>query len=504
MKFNDYLNQYIEMLDCSAKELADACGLSSAVISRYRSGERVPAADSSHLDKLVAGLSELFKARNDPDMTDAKIRAQLTLAISQEQIDFENFVSNFDSLCTALSINMKTLAQASSFDVSYLYRVRSGQRHPSDLNAFCSNLCRYIVSYHSDPASKETVASLSGCTPAQLQTSADYENHLQNWLCNGVSSPQSTDMERFLKNLDTFDLDEYIRAIHFDELKVPTIPFQIYAPRSYYGIEEMRKGELDFFKHTVLSKSMEPIFMCSDMPMTDMAKDMDFNRKWMFAIAMSLKKGLHLNMIHNINRPFHEMMLGLESWIPIYMTGQVSPYHLPNVSTQVYHHFTYVLGTVALTGECINGHHDHGKYYLTNNREEVAYFLQHANIQRELIEKTLEHSSICDEFATISKEEFDAHPAHLALADAFYESDIPYTYEEYLSHIRSTKDFAEKHPNYTVHTQARQTFRNIQIHIIEGSCVRLSKSKTPVIHFVIRHPKMVNALEHFVAPVLPE
>lgn len=578
MKFNDYLNQYIEMLDCSAKELADACGLSSAVISRYRSGERVPAADSSHLDKLVAGLSELFKARNDPDMTDAKIRAQLTLAISQEQIDFENFVSNFDSLCTVLSINMKTLAQASSFDVSYLYRVRSGQRHPSDLNAFCSNLCRYIVSYHSDPASKETVASLSGCTPAQLQTSADYENHLQNWLCNGVSSPQSTDMERFLKNLDTFDLDEYIRAIHFDELKVPTVPFQIYVPRSYYGIEEMRKGELDFFKHTVLSKSMEPIFMCSDMPMSDMAKDMDFNRKWMFAIAMSLKKGLHLNIIHNINRPFHEMMLGLESWIPIYMTGQVSPYHLPNVSSQVYHHFTYVSGTVALTGECINGHHDHGKYYLTNNREEVAYYKQkaadllakaqllmeifrsdsakafgayleteiretgnrhnllsvppvytmteelllqilsrtaisaadrdklvkHVRIQRELIEKTLAHASICDEFATISREEFDAHPAHLALADAFYESDIPYTYEEYLSHIRSTKDFAEKHPNYTVYTQAKQTFRNIQIHIIEGSCVRLSKSKAPVIHFVIRHPKMVNALEHFVAPVLPE
>ena len=48
----------------------------------------------------------------------------------------------------------------------------------------------------------------------------------------------------------------------------------------------------------------------------DMAKDMDFNRKWMFAIAMSLKKGLHLNIIHNIDRPFHEMMLGLESWIP--------------------------------------------------------------------------------------------------------------------------------------------------------------------------------------------
>ena len=130
----------------------------------------------------------------------------------------------------------------------------------------------------------------------QVQTDTDYLTRLKNWLYHGSTPRQTGEIESFLQNLDAFNLDEYIRAIHFDDLKVPKMPFQIYSPRSYFGIEEMRKGELDFFKHTVLSKSMEPIFMCSDMPMSDMAEDMDFNRKWMFAIAMSLKKGLHLNM----------------------------------------------------------------------------------------------------------------------------------------------------------------------------------------------------------------
>ena len=242
----------------------------------------------------------------------------------------------------------------------------------------------------------------------------------------------------------------------------------------------------------------------------------------------------------------------------------------------VYHHFNYVSGTVALTGECINGHHDRGKYYLTNNREEVAYYkqkaadllskaeplmeifrtesetlfetyqqteahetgnrhnimstppiytltpelltqildraklttaqrdkvLRHAKKQRTLFEETLQNAYVYDEFATISQEEFAEHPAQLALSDAFYEADIPYTYEEYLAHIRLTKEFADTHSGYKVQTDAKQTFRNIQIHIIEGKCVRLSKSKTPVIHFVIRHPKMVSALEHVVAPVM--
>lgn len=47
------------------------------------------------------------------------------------------------------------------------------------------------------------------------------------------------------------------------------------------------------------------------------------------------------------------MMLGLESWIPIYMTGQVSPYYLKGVQNTVYCHFHYVSGAAALTGECI-------------------------------------------------------------------------------------------------------------------------------------------------------
>ena len=76
--------------------------------------------------------------------------------------------------------------------------------------------------------------------------------------------------------------------------------------------------------------------MCSDMPMEDMAEDISFGKKWMFGIAMCLKKGLHLNIIHNLDRPFNEMMLGLESWIPIYMTGSVSPYYLKNYNNNFY------------------------------------------------------------------------------------------------------------------------------------------------------------------------
>lgn len=165
-------------------------------------------------------------------------------------------------------------------------------------------------------------------TEDEINTSDKLFHKIYDYLVSNYHTNNKNYINDFLTNLDKFDLNDYIKAIKFDELKVPSLPFYIVKSKNYYGIEEMKKGELDFFKATVLSKSMEDVFMCSDMPMEDMTKDLDFGKKWMFAIAMSLKKGLHLNIIHNLDRPFNEMMLGLESWIPIYMTGQISPYYL--------------------------------------------------------------------------------------------------------------------------------------------------------------------------------
>lgn len=49
MKFNEKLNEYINNLPCTAKELCELSGLSAATLSRYRSGERIPEMNSDAL-----------------------------------------------------------------------------------------------------------------------------------------------------------------------------------------------------------------------------------------------------------------------------------------------------------------------------------------------------------------------------------------------------------------------------------------------------------------------
>ena len=371
MKFTDLLNLYIKQIGCTAKELSEAAGISTASLSRYRSGERIP--DYEQLDKIINGLVALAESKSIEDINDETVRNAFREFLVNASFDYDQLTTNLNTMIATLDLSVTELSRSLNYDSSYLSRIRLGQRRPSDRNGFITGVCQYVVR----KKSLAEIAELIGCPEENITSESACLSALCKWLSSGTSETQS-EVDNFLKKLDEFDLDEYIRAIHFDELKVPSMPFQLPTSKTYYGVEEMKQGELDFFKSTVLSKSTEPVFMCSDMPMEDMGKDLDFVKKLMFAIAMTLKKGLHLNMIHNINRPFTEMMMGLESWIPIYMTGQVSPYYLKGKHNNVFCHFNYVSGQVALTGECIQGYHNDGHYYLTKRKEEVAYYQKKA------------------------------------------------------------------------------------------------------------------------------
>lgn len=574
MNFCEQLNDYIKQIGCSSQELVTASGLTTSVISRYRRGDRNPNIRSKQLEQLVDGLYKLSNLK-ELNITRDEIYITLSNTLNDISIDFEQLNKNFNELITTLNVNMAELSRSSTYDSSLLSKIRTGNRNPAKPKDFIETVCNFIVKKYKTEDDKKAVALLIGSTLEELKDSSNYYNKLLNWFSTN-SIPSHNYINDFLSNLDNFNLSEYIKAIHFDEIKVPVVPFYRAFSKTYYGIEEMKKGELDFFKATVLSKNNDSIFMCSDMPMEDMAQDIEFGKKWMYAIAIMLKKGLHLNIIHNLDRPFNEMMLGLESWLPIYMTGQISPYFFKRLQDNIYCHFNYVSGTVALFGECINGYHDKGKYTLTTNKTDISYYktkaecllrkatplmeiykedsknaynaflassvrikanrrrilsslpihtisddlllriLKHNNIsdeeierikkavdmQKNILKETIENNIVKDEFSNLSLEEFETSPLSLFLADNFYEKKIYYTYEEYQEHLNLTKKYEKNNNNYKLSINNTTTFKNIQILIFEKNFVMISKANSPSIHFVIHHPKLRNAIENFIPPIV--
>ena len=573
MTFSEQLNAYISELNCTAKELTDVSGLSASVLSRYRTGSRVPTTDSEQFMQLVQGIATIANERGYSEFTVEKIQKTLEDCLQDATFPYELFQLNFDTLLTSLSINVADLSHFLNFDSSYISRIRNGQRRPSNPQDFAQNVSKYIAG-HCSESDKVTIAKLVHCTTDEINNDSLCRDKIIHWLLNEQIEKKDVVLP-FLSKLDEFDLNEFIRSIHFDELKVPSVPFQLPTSKNYYGIDEMCEGTLDFFKATVLSKSKEDLIANDDTPMADKANGTDFMKKYIFAVALTLKKGLHIHFIHNINRPFEEMMMGLEGWIPMYMTGQISPYYLKDVHNKLFGHFLYSSGAAALSGECIMDYHQNGKMYLTKNKTEMSYYrqraldilskasplmdiyrieskdafysfverdivtpgnrrsilsalpihtlseelllqiLNHNHIeeadkkrildfakkQRQLYENILSNRQIIDEIPVISETEFNEQPMLLPLSEIFYEKDIVYTYAEYLEHMEQTITYSQNNSNYTVKQNSRYPFKNIQIRILEGKWVVISKNKAPAIHFVIHNPQLRNALENMVIPV---
>ncbi|MBD9107291.1 hypothetical protein EGP99_05735 [bacterium] len=561
MKFNELLNKYLEEFNCSSKTLSELTNISPAVISRYRSGERTPAIDSKQLESIIKAIKQISNKKYKEE----DIEKEFKSIFQKTDFDYDNFSKNLNELINTLKINIKDMSKYTLCDASSISRIRYGKTKPSEPIEFASKIASYVTNKYANETDITKIEKLTNNDGENLY------NKVFKYLTNKEENKNNDMIKSFLNNLDKFNLNDYIKAIKFDELKVPTVPFYITKTKNYFGLEEMKKAELDFLKGTVLSKNNEDIFMCSDMPMEDLAKDIDFSKKWMFGIACLLKKGIHLNIIHNLDRPFNEMMLGLESWIPLYMTGQINPFYFKDISTNIYHNLTYVSGTLALAGECINNFHKDGKYFLTSNKKEVDYYktksnnllkkannlmniykeensksynlflddylnkdgdrkrilsslplftmsddllneiLKNNKVPKKDINKIinykneefnkynnlLKNNNINDIIYILSKEEFNKNVPSLSLSNIFYDKKIKYSYETYLKHLKETKRFANKNNNYILNISDYLTFNNISITIFDKKQVIISKEENPTIHFVIKHPKLVNAINNF-------
>ena len=379
MKFSEKLNNYIEQLSCTGKDICNLSGISAASLSRYRNGERVPELGTKPFEDLCCALAQISAQKGKLQITADAVKKAFVSCDDFVSTDKELLRKNFNTLFSALNVNLTQLCQYTNYDASAVFRIRNGSRKPGDAERFASAVASFVTRTMQTQSEIGAVAELIGCDIDEIYDMSVRYAKIKSWLLKQpVQKAEGNSVSKFLSKLDDFDLNEYIKVIKFDELKVPSVPFQIPSSKTYFGIKEMMESELDFLKSTVLSKSSAPVIMYSDMPMKEMAKDPEFPKKWMFGMAMMLKKGLHLHQIHNLDRSFDEMMLGLESWIPMYMTGQISPYYFKNAPNDVFLHFLKVSGIAALSGEAVAGYPSDGKYYLTKVKREVEYYRKRA------------------------------------------------------------------------------------------------------------------------------
>ena len=385
MLFSEKLNEYIDTLGCTAKDVSEVSGISAASLSRYRSGKGVPVMDAPTFKKLCTAIALIADLKGISELSEDAVKDGFIDCSDFISTDKEQLRRNFNSLIAVLGVNLSNLCRYANYDVSTVFRIRTGVRQPADPDRFAESVASYIAQKFKSDRDLEVIAGLIGLDAEKLRNHAVCFACLKSWLLEGqAESAKKSGVGSFLTRLDEFDLNEYIQTVRFDELKIPTVPFRMPESRFCSGFDEMMDAELAFLEATVKSHSTAPVILYSDLPMGETSKDPEFTKKRMLGIFMLLKKGLHVHNIHNIDRSFDELMLGLESRIPMYMTGQLTPYYLKGPQSSAFHHFLRVSGAAAITGEAVCGRHAEGRCYLSNTKEDIAYCTRRAEALLEI------------------------------------------------------------------------------------------------------------------------
>ena len=381
MSFNGILNKYIDESGLSSKDLAALSGLSTSAISRYKNGIRTPSRNSEKLKNLAKALADSL---SEDELDAAKMYDQILTELTNELTDSprhtSDLSSNLDTLINALKINVHEMSRVASYDASYISRIRKGNRYPSDSESFVDIISTYIAKSYSKPADIEIMSKLFSVSEDTLSSFSSKKLVIKDFLNRRKKEnsliPDS--VHNILQNIDNFNLEEYSRKIDFSDISVQSITEEPIEYGYFYDLDHIKKAELDFIKSTIFSDSLDDVLFYSCMPLAILANDTVFLKKYMAAIALLLKKGYHINVIHDVNRPLEEIAVGITGWLPLYMTGQLSPYYFQETNDAVFQILNNISGNTALIGECINDHFENGRYYLTNNPEEMKYYKKRA------------------------------------------------------------------------------------------------------------------------------
>ena len=109
MKFFEKLNEYMEGMNCTAKGLSNASGLSPATISRYKNGERIPEIDREAFGQLCEGLADLSKSNVGAELSKSEIERSFYICPDIIATDKEQFRHKLNILISFLNINISCI-----------------------------------------------------------------------------------------------------------------------------------------------------------------------------------------------------------------------------------------------------------------------------------------------------------------------------------------------------------------------------------------------------------
>ncbi len=475
MSFASTLNQYCEMLPCNAREIAAACGISASALSRYRNGERTPTRTGKAMMQLAKGIAALMrKYRVSPLVTDKDILIALASDQVLQSAAFSRFSHRVDILMDAFDLHNVDIANAVGVDPSYVSRVRHGRRMPQTRAVLARECARAAAECCIEKDLFDVLPSLEGISVSDVSAvlAADSPRRslfelLLSWLIGTqLVELETGDIIQALELVNGFEYVPMRQKLLGDSYWGDRIAGEgVFAQddsRFFYGLEGAREAELGFIDELLRNEESGDVTIFSNLTSEALVSDLAFREHHRSGFMRFLENGGRMEIIHDIQRPFTEVISGLEYCLPLYLTGRVKTFYLDYVPSAALRFSVYVSDRCAFSAEDIEDDYNSRRCHLVKRLVEIQHYRRKAE-------------ALCK----LARPMFD-----------LYRMDDPTQRREY---ERVRAQLRERAGGVEV---AVGRFDSMHIMSYQGEGAVVVLARDPEARVIVRHPRMIEVVAH--------
>ncbi len=260
------------------------------------------------------------------------------------------FHERLDSIMRIADLSNVQLARILNVDASLISRYRTGKRIPRANSELVAGLPSILYRQIQQKDKKGELAGFLRISEEKLS-----DDELSRFLCGyaGGNEQDFLAAEKLLRAFDSYSPEAGLSLPSLDESVLNA--FSEDTRTVYFRDEGLRESVIRFLTDTIRSGSKE-LRLYSDQNMSWMIEDDEFRKKWAVLMYECVKKGIRIRIVHHIDRGLNEMISGIISWLPLYMSGRIDAYYCNRPNGNRFSH-TFFLNPGRA---CISGFHTAG------------------------------------------------------------------------------------------------------------------------------------------------
>ena len=381
---SERLSVLIESVGASNTDISKLADCAPSYISRLRSGERVPKMNTSAMHRLANAICTfadinhceniLRNTMGIDDKQSNKFNTEEVLRWMYESSDIipdsaadiseksRVFTNKLDALISLSGTSNKELSDALSVDPSYISRIRKGSRTLKRQSRMLTELGDSLGKKIIDIGKRYRLSELT-TVPIDTINNDTVGAIVSSWLLDCSTGTEAVYIKKILESINncgSYSNKMLTGAVSDAELNNDTVK------PSYFGIEGMRQAFARLV-HDAVRSGCKEIYLYSDQGISWSIGE--FHHTWLSLLKECLSHNIKIRIIHYIQRDNLEMLAGINSWMPLYMSGLIDSYFSTIPVGELFGRLFYMApGVGCIDSCCARGFEDKAEYrYITDS-----------------------------------------------------------------------------------------------------------------------------------------